>query len=128
MDQRFLNLGFALARQFCHDVLAAEAPPERYEPLVRAIDKVLDLCVLVETTAYIEAATRCDVEVIRGVVDRLRAPVTVIAGNLQRLHRKGPSRARLPRCTRLSCSRTGGSSAWWLTSKPTPRSSPADAG
>jgi signal transduction histidine kinase len=89
LDQRYSNLGFALARQFCHEVIAAEAPEEGRDRLVRAADKILDLCVLVETTAYIEAATRCDMEVIRGVADRVRTPATVIGGNLQRLHRKG---------------------------------------
>lgn len=89
LDQRFSNLGFALARQFCQQVVYAEADPGLAARLSRSIDKILDFCVLVETSAYVETATRCDVEVIRGVADRVRTPATVIGATLKRLQRKG---------------------------------------
>ena len=97
LDQRYSNVGFALARQFCHEVLAAEAPAERLQALSRAVDKIMDVCVLVETTAYIEASTRCDMEVILGVADRVRTPATVIGGSLRRLQRSGGGEGEVAR-------------------------------
>ncbi len=32
LDQRFSNLGFAMIRQFCHKIVAAEVPPGTEEP------------------------------------------------------------------------------------------------
>jgi signal transduction histidine kinase len=52
------------------------------------ISKMLDLCLLIETEAYITKTTRCDLEVMREVADRVRNPVTVIGGNIRRLQKK----------------------------------------
>jgi signal transduction histidine kinase len=43
---------------------------------------------LIETEAYITHTTRCDLEVMREVADRVRNPVTVIGGNIRRLQKK----------------------------------------
>jgi signal transduction histidine kinase len=48
----------------------------------------MDLCLLVETSAYIEATSRCDIEIIKGIADRVRNPVTVIGGSIKRLQKK----------------------------------------
>ena len=50
---------------------------------------MLDLCLLIETEAYITHTTRCDLEVMREVADRVRNPVTVIGGNIRRMQKKG---------------------------------------
>ncbi len=52
------------------------------------ISKMLDLCLLIETEAYITHTTRCDLEVMKEVADRVRNPVTVIGGNIRRLQKK----------------------------------------
>jgi signal transduction histidine kinase len=40
---------------------------------------------LVETQAYLTAAARCDIEVVRGISHQVRNPLTVIGGNVLRL-------------------------------------------
>jgi signal transduction histidine kinase len=89
LDQRFSNLGFSLVRQFCHrTVLEGGLPPEEASRLIPAVDKLVDSCILVETSAYIEATVRCDVEILRGIADKIRNPMTIIGGNLRRLQRR----------------------------------------
>ena len=88
LDQRFTNLGFSVARQFCQRVILAEIPTGKVGIISQIVDKLLDFCLLVETDAYIEASTHCDLEVIRGIADRVRNPVTVIGGLLKRLQKQ----------------------------------------
>ena len=85
LDQRFSNLGFAMIRQFCHRVVSHAVPLEERGLLLSAIDKKLDLCLLAETTAYIETTVSCDMEVMREVADRVRNPAMVIGWNIKRL-------------------------------------------
>ncbi|MCX8022357.1 MAG: ATP-binding protein [Syntrophorhabdaceae bacterium] len=86
LDQRFSNLGFSMIRQFCHNIILNEVPKEKQGEVFSVIDKLLDLCVLVETTAYIENSVSCDIEVMREVADRVRNPALVIGLNIKRLH------------------------------------------
>jgi signal transduction histidine kinase len=88
LDQRFSNLGFAMIRQFCHNVVASEVPIELRNLALSAISKKLDLCLLAETTAYIENTISCDIEVMREVADRVRNPAMVIGWNIKRLQGK----------------------------------------
>lgn len=88
LDQRFSNLGFSVVRQFCHRIISEEIPREEALSVTMAVDKLIDLCVLIETDAYIETATRCNVAVIKEVADRLRNPATVIGGNIKRLQKR----------------------------------------
>ncbi len=88
LDQRFSNLGFSVIRQFCHDIVLSEMPPDQAAPLLNIISKMLDLCLLIETEAYITHTTRCDLEVMKEVADRVRNPVMVIGGNIRRLQKK----------------------------------------
>jgi signal transduction histidine kinase len=88
LDQRFSNLGFSVIRQFCHDIVLSEIPRDQAAPLLNIINKMLDLCLLIETEAYITHTTRCDLEMMREVADRVRNPVTVIGGNIRRLQKK----------------------------------------
>jgi len=88
LDQRFSNLGFSIVRQFCHKIILTEIEHGSRISLLQAIDKILELCLLIETSAYIEATTRCDIEIIKGIADRVRNPVTVIGGSIKRLQKK----------------------------------------
>ena len=88
LDQRFSNLGFAMIRQFCHNVASREVPSEKRDLLLSAINKKLDLCLLAETTAYIETTVSCDIEVMREVADRVRNPALVIGWNIKKLQSK----------------------------------------
>lgn len=88
LDHRFTNLGFAMVRQFCHRVILEEISKENSGAVSNAVDKLLDFCILVETNAFIDATTRCDLEIIRGIADKVRNPVTVIGGNIRRLQKR----------------------------------------
>jgi len=78
LDQRFSNLGFSVIRQFCHEIALSEIPHERAAPLLNIISKMLDLCLLIETEAYITKTVRCDLEMMREVADRVR--MTTVSG------------------------------------------------
>jgi signal transduction histidine kinase len=87
LDQRYVNLAYILSRQYCHGLAEkAVAPAERHNVLT-TVDKMLDLCLLVETHAYLNAAFHCDREVVRGIAHQVRNPITVIGGNIKRLQR-----------------------------------------
>ncbi|MDH4233202.1 MAG: ATP-binding protein, partial [Nitrospirota bacterium] len=70
-----------------HDRIRQEILPERRAEISETIDKLLDLNLFVMTEAYIETTIHCDIEVIKGVEDKIRNPVTVIGGNIMRLKR-----------------------------------------
>lgn len=88
LDQRFTNLGFSAVRQFCHGVVMSGVPEGKRADILVAVDKLLDLCLLVETSAYITTTTRCDLELINGIADKIRNKVTIIGGNIRMLKRK----------------------------------------
>jgi signal transduction histidine kinase len=88
LDQRFVNLGYAMVRRFCHEVIQEEVPTDRMEGVSWAVNRLIDLCLLVETHAYIAATSKCDREVVRGLAHQVRNPVTVIGGNIMRLQKK----------------------------------------
>ncbi|MBA4373224.1 MAG: hypothetical protein C0402_10235 [Thermodesulfovibrio sp.] len=88
LDQRFSNLGFSLVRQFCQKIISSEIPADDRLRITATLDALIDLCLLIETTAFIEATTRCDMEVIRGIADKVRNPVAIMGGNIRRLQRK----------------------------------------
>lgn len=92
LDKRFSNMGFSVVRQFCQDVVLSELPPDIAVGLLRLVDKLIDFCLLVETDAYVEFTTRCDIEIIKGIADRIRNPVTVIGGNVRRLMKHSDSK------------------------------------
>lgn len=88
VDQRYVNLGYSATRQFCHGIIESEIALELRQKVIATVDKMLDMCVLVATDAYVTATTRCDLEVIKGVAHQVRNPITVIGGNILRLQRK----------------------------------------
>ena len=87
LDQRYANLGFSVVRKFCGTVIEKEVPRADQARVSAVIDKILDFCLLTETSAYIEATSRCDLEIISGIADRIRNPITIIGGNLKRIQK-----------------------------------------
>jgi signal transduction histidine kinase len=49
----------------------------------------------VETSAYIDATVHCDLEILKGIADKIRNPVTIIGGNLRRLQRHADPKTAL---------------------------------
>ena len=66
-------------------LVESELPLEQKSQAISGIDKMLDLCLLAETTAYIENTISCDMEVMREVADRVRNPAMIIGWNLKKL-------------------------------------------
>jgi signal transduction histidine kinase len=97
IDQRYINLGYAVVRQFCQSVAREEIPEEDREDILVAIDKMIDYCVLIETHAYITATSRCDIEVVKGISHQVRNPLTVIGGHVARLKRAAEPQSGLQR-------------------------------
>ncbi len=95
LDQRFSNLGFSLVRQFCHRITVENFSSDEAVKILPAVDKLIDLCILVETTAYIDSTVRCDIEILKGIADKIRNPVTIIGGNIRRLQRQLDPQAQL---------------------------------
>jgi signal transduction histidine kinase len=88
IDHRFITLGYSFLRQFCQEIIKAGVTGGDREILFQTVDKMVDLCLLVETQAFIEATSQCDIEVVRGISHQVRNPLTVIGGNIARLKRK----------------------------------------
>jgi signal transduction histidine kinase len=87
IDQRFINLGYSVIRQFCQKIAKEGVPAEDLKPVLASIDKMIDFCLLIETQAYIIATTRCDIEVVKGLSHQVRNPITIIGGNIIRLQK-----------------------------------------
>jgi signal transduction histidine kinase len=87
VDKRFINLGYAFARQFFHRIALASTPKDDQGRLLIALDKMVDFCVLIETHAYVTASSQCDMEIVKGISHQVRNPLTVIGGNILRLQR-----------------------------------------
>jgi signal transduction histidine kinase len=87
-DQRFVNLGYSMARRFCHQVAEKAVPVTDREGVLTAVDKLIDLCLLIETQAFITATSQCDIEVVKGISHQVRNPITIIGGNILRLQKK----------------------------------------
>lgn len=85
IDHRFITLSYSILRQYCQEVVRKEVPKEAHKEVLVFIDKMVDLCTLVETHAFIEATSRCDMEVVRGISHQVRNPLTVIGGHAMRL-------------------------------------------
>ncbi|MCX7794710.1 MAG: ATP-binding protein [Thermodesulfovibrionales bacterium] len=88
LDQRYSNLGFSIARQYCHRIIQDSIPAEKSLSVSAVVNRLIDFCLLVETSAYIHMMSRCDMELIMGIADRIRNKITVIGGNIKRLSKK----------------------------------------
>jgi signal transduction histidine kinase len=88
LDQRYVNLGYAIVRQFCQRIIKSEIPADQKERISQVIDKLLDFCVLITTDSFIFTMSRFDRQMIDGIAHQVRNPITVIGGNIRRLQRK----------------------------------------
>jgi signal transduction histidine kinase len=88
LDQRFINLGYSIVRQFCNEIVREGIPVVDQDSVMSAIDKMVDFCLLIETYAYIAATSQCDMEIVNGISHQVRNPLTVIGGNIIRLQRQ----------------------------------------
>ena len=88
IDQRYINLAYAITRQFCQTIIKEIENDDERERVEFALDKLLDFCMLVATDSFITATSRCDREVIRGIAHQVRNPTTIIGGNIMRLKKK----------------------------------------
>ncbi len=95
IDQRFINLGYSVVRQFCQKIAEESIPVADLKPALTIIDKMVDFCLLVETQAYIVATIQCDIEVVKGLSHQVRNPITIIGGNIIRLQRDMEPGSRL---------------------------------
>jgi signal transduction histidine kinase len=90
-DQSFVNLGYSMVRRFCRGIASMKIPLSHREPVLVAVDKRIDLCLLVETQAFLTATSHCDIEVVKGICHQVRNPITIIGGNIHRLQKEiGP--------------------------------------
>ncbi|WP_084605141.1 ATP-binding protein [Desulfonatronum thioautotrophicum] len=90
IDHRYISLAYAMARKFIHEVAFDKLEPEQCSPAIDLMDRFLDLCLLVETDAFITSLTKCDLEIIRGIAHQVRNPLMVIGGNVLRLRKQVP--------------------------------------
>lgn len=88
LDQRYSNLAFSVVRQYCHSIIKDNIPPESAFFVAEVVNRLIDFCLLVETSAYIDMMSRCDIELIKGIADKIRNRITVIGGNIKRLSKK----------------------------------------
>jgi two-component sensor histidine kinase len=88
LDHRFVNLGYCLARGFCKDIVEKQLPLEERFSVHNAVEKLLDLCLLIETDAFVTSTFQCDSEVIKGIAHQIRNPIMVIGASMMRLMRK----------------------------------------
>ncbi|MCB2190965.1 MAG: hypothetical protein KQI62_05330 [Deltaproteobacteria bacterium] len=88
LDQRFVNLGYAMARQFCHRIVSQQIPIDHQAQVAEVIDRMLDFCVLVATDSFITTTFHCDRRMIEGIAHQVRNPITIIGGSIRRLQKK----------------------------------------
>ena len=88
IEPRLMILGFSIIRQYVHEIVRTQIPLEKRSEIAETANKLLDLCLYVMTAPFIETTSRFDIELIRGITDKIRNPVTVIGGNVRRLKRK----------------------------------------
>lgn len=87
IDPRFINLAYSLSRTFCLRVVREEVDEPYTERAVEITNRMLDLCMLIATDAYLDSTTKCDRDVIRGIAHQLRNPLMVIAGYTRKLQK-----------------------------------------
>ncbi|QJT10577.1 hypothetical protein E8L03_17355 [Oceanidesulfovibrio marinus] len=87
IDQRYINLAYSLMRIFCRQVVREEVDGKEFDDAQAVTDKLVDLCVLIATDAYLDSTTKCDREVVRGIAHQLRNPLMVIGGYTRKLQK-----------------------------------------
>lgn len=93
IDHRFISLAYSHVRRFCELKAADMVPPEQCSVVNVALGRLFDLCLLVETDAFLSSSSRCELDVMAGVAHQIRNPLTIIGGNAQALLREGSGRS-----------------------------------
>ena len=88
LDQRYSNLGFSVVRHYCYNLIRENIPYDKVFSIAEVVDRFIDFCLLVETSAYIDSMSHCDIELLKGISDKIRNRITVIGGNIKRLSKK----------------------------------------
>ncbi len=96
VDHRFITLAYSLVRDFSQRVIREVVPQAEREQAHLLADKLFDLCLLVETDAFIAAQSHCSNDVMMGLAHQLRNPLTVIGGMTARLLRTAGDSALQP--------------------------------
>jgi signal transduction histidine kinase len=88
IDQRWINLGYCIARGYVSEMVRKELAAEKALEILPIIDKMLDMCLLIATDAFVESTVKCDHEVMNGIAHQVRNPVAVIGGLAKNLSAK----------------------------------------
>jgi signal transduction histidine kinase len=92
VDHRLISFSYIKARAFLHEAAMSRLPERDRPAAIMAVDRAVDLSLLVETDAYVTYSTQCEMEVIQGISHQVRNPVSVIGGaarSLMRQHKEG---------------------------------------
>jgi len=81
IDHRFISLAYSHVRRFCELKAAAMVPESQCAVVNLELGRIFDLCLLVETDAFLSSASRCELDVMAGVAHQIRNPLTIIGGN-----------------------------------------------
>lgn len=85
VDHRFITLAYSQVRRFSHERIQKFVNLEDRETTHILADRLFDLCLLVESDAYIAAQAHCSNDVMMGIAHQLRNPLTIIGGMANRL-------------------------------------------
>lgn len=85
IDQRYINMGYCVTRKYLHDLVDKLVPQQEQMPVQGALDKLLDVCLLVATDAFVAATVQCDREMLDGIAHQVRNPVLVIGSFIKKL-------------------------------------------
>ena len=88
VDHRIISMAYALVRRHLHSRIEEFVPLSDRDQVHRSVSQLLDLCLLVETDAFLHNSTHCEWEVMAGVAHQLRNPLTVIGGFAQKARRE----------------------------------------
>jgi signal transduction histidine kinase len=85
VDHRFITLAYSHARLYTQALIERLVSGPERDVVHDAADRLIDLCTLIETDAYIAASAQCSLEVMMGIAHQMRNPLTVIGGFARRM-------------------------------------------
>ncbi|EPR42662.1 histidine kinase [Desulfovibrio sp. X2] len=94
VDHRFISLAYSHVHRFCEAEVRSIVPQDEQAAVAQALNGLFDLCLLVETDAFINSASRCDLDVMAGVAHQIRNPLMIIGGNAAALMRSAAEDTR----------------------------------
>jgi signal transduction histidine kinase len=91
VNQCAVHLAYCTARLFLTELTDRLVPGDQRALVSRTLSQMIDLCLMVETDAFLAGTSQCDREVINGVAHQVRNPVAVIGGFARKLQEKTES-------------------------------------